>query len=44
MLTDGIKAREKEEKMISLDIAELVWRSMDLEEEKPSADVCAVTE
>jgi Fe-S oxidoreductase/nitrate reductase gamma subunit len=44
MLTDGIKAREKEENLISLDIAELVWRAMDLEEEKPSVDVCAVTE
>jgi Fe-S oxidoreductase len=44
MLTDGIKAREKEEKMASLDIAEVVWRAMGLEEEKPSADVCAPTE
>jgi Fe-S oxidoreductase len=44
MLTDGIKAREKEEKTISLDIAEVVWRAMDLEEEKPSADVCAPTQ
>ena len=44
MLTDGIKAREKEEKMASLDIAEIVWRAMGLEEEKPSADVCATTE
>jgi len=41
MLTDGIKAREKEEKMTSLDIAEVVWRTMGLEEEKPRADVCA---
>ena len=44
MLTDGIKAREKEEKMTSLDIAEVVWRAMGMEEEKPSADVCAPTE
>ncbi|HUH67199.1 MAG TPA: heterodisulfide reductase-related iron-sulfur binding cluster [Syntrophales bacterium] len=44
MLTDGIKAREKEEKMVSLDVAEIVWRAMGLEEEKPSADVCATTE
>ena len=44
MLTDGIKAREKEEKMVSLDVAEIVWRAMGLEEEKPSIDVCATTE
>jgi len=44
MLTDGIKAREKEEKTVSLDIAEIVWRAMDIEEEKPSVDVCAPTQ
>jgi Fe-S oxidoreductase len=43
MLTDGIKAREKEEKMTSLDIAEVVWRAMGLEEEKSPVDVCAPT-
>lgn len=41
MMSDGIKAREKEEGMTSLDIAEVVWRAMGREEEKPPADVCA---
>jgi len=42
-MSDGIKARELEEKMASLDIAEIVWRAMGLEEEKPPVDVCAPT-
>ncbi|MDP3098157.1 MAG: (Fe-S)-binding protein, partial [Syntrophales bacterium] len=41
MLTDGIKDRKKEEGMAALDIAEIVWKSMDLEEEKPPVEVCA---
>jgi Fe-S oxidoreductase/nitrate reductase gamma subunit len=41
MLSDGIKDRKKEETMAALDIAEIVWRSMDLEEERPAAEVCA---
>jgi Fe-S oxidoreductase/nitrate reductase gamma subunit len=41
MLTDGIKDRKKEEGMAALDIAEIVWKSMDLEEEKLPAEVCA---
>ena len=41
MLSDGIKDRKKEETMAALDIAEIVWRAMDLEEEKPPVDVCA---
>ena len=41
MLSDGIKDRKKEESMAALDIAEIVWKSMDLEEEKPTVDVCA---
>jgi Fe-S oxidoreductase/nitrate reductase gamma subunit len=41
MLSDGIKDRKKEGTMAALDIAEIVWRSMGLEEEKPPADVCA---
>jgi Fe-S oxidoreductase/nitrate reductase gamma subunit len=41
MLTDGIKDRKKEETMAALDIAEIVWKSMGLEEEKPTVDVCA---
>jgi Fe-S oxidoreductase/nitrate reductase gamma subunit len=41
MLSDGIKDRKKEETMAALDIAEIVWRAMDLEEERPVAEVCA---
>ncbi|MCX5853045.1 MAG: heterodisulfide reductase-related iron-sulfur binding cluster [Deltaproteobacteria bacterium] len=41
MLADGIKARSMEESMSAFDIAEIVWRSMDLEEVKPPVDVCA---
>ncbi len=42
MLSDGIKDHGKEEAMAALDIAEIVWKSMDLEEEKKPVDVCAV--
>ena len=42
MLSDGIKDRKQEETMTALDIAEIVWRAMDLEEEKPAVDVCAL--
>jgi len=41
MFSDGIKDRNKEESMATLDIAEIVWKSMDLEQEKPPVDVCA---
>ena len=41
MLSDGIKDRKKEETMAALDIAEIVWKAMDLEEEKPVGEVCA---
>ncbi|MEA3471278.1 MAG: (Fe-S)-binding protein, partial [Thermodesulfobacteriota bacterium] len=34
MMTDGIKDREVEEKMDSLDIAEIIWNAMGLEEKK----------
>jgi len=44
MMTDGLKARSMEEKIASLDIAEIVWRAMDIEEVKPPVDVCAPTE
>ena len=44
MMNDGIKARAMEETMAALDIAEIVWRSMDLEEVKPPVDVCAPTD
>jgi len=33
MISDGIKDREKEETMDALDIAEIIWNSMGLEEE-----------
>jgi len=41
MLSDGIKDRGEQEGMAALDIAEIVWKSMDLEEEKPPVEVCA---
>ena len=41
MLSDGIKDRKKEETMAALDIAEIVWRSMALEEEQPAAEARA---
>jgi Fe-S oxidoreductase len=42
MMSDGIKARSVEETMAVLDIAEIVWQSMEMEEAKPPVDVCAV--
>jgi len=33
LLTDGIKDKQKEESMAALDIAEIVWKSMDMEGE-----------
>ncbi|MDR2861002.1 MAG: 4Fe-4S dicluster domain-containing protein, partial [Syntrophobacterales bacterium] len=33
MMTDGIKDRSKEETMVALDIAEIVWKAMGLEDE-----------
>ena len=44
MVNDGLKARSMEETMNALDIAEIVWQSMDMEEVKPPVDVCAPTE
>ena len=41
MLSDGIKDRGKQEAMAALDIAEIVWKSMDLEQEIPPIEVCA---
>ncbi len=42
MLSDGLKDRKRDEDMAALDIAEIVWRAMDLEAPKPPpADVCA---
>jgi len=34
MMSDGIKDRKKEESMVSLDIAEIVWKAMDIEPAK----------
>ena len=44
MLSDGIKDRKKDEEMSALDIAEIVWAAMGLEEKTPPADVCALPE
>jgi len=44
MMTDGMKARAVEETMFTADVAEIVWRSMDLEEAKPPVEVCAPPE
>jgi Fe-S oxidoreductase/nitrate reductase gamma subunit len=41
MLSDGIKDRQLSEKMVSLDIAEIVLKAMGLEETKAPVDVCA---
>ena len=41
MLSDGIKDKEMSEKMVSLDIAEIVLKSMGMEEVKAPVDVCA---
>jgi Fe-S oxidoreductase/nitrate reductase gamma subunit len=41
MLSDGIKDRKQEETMAALDIAEIVWKAMGLEEEKAPLEVCA---
>jgi Fe-S oxidoreductase/nitrate reductase gamma subunit len=40
MMSDGIKTHSMEEKMTSLDIAEIVWKAMGLEEEHVPAPVC----
>ncbi|MCX7816183.1 MAG: heterodisulfide reductase-related iron-sulfur binding cluster [Syntrophales bacterium] len=34
MMSDGVKAHGREESMVALDIAEIVWKAMGLEEEK----------
>lgn len=42
MFSDGLKDRKKEEAVFALDVAEIVWKAMGLEEEQaPRADVCA---
>ncbi len=40
MLSDGIKDRKKDEEMQALDVAEIVWEAMGLEQQEPPADVC----
>jgi Fe-S oxidoreductase/nitrate reductase gamma subunit len=42
MISDGIKDNQMTEKMYSLDIAEIVVKSMGMEETKPAVDVCAI--
>ncbi len=42
MISDGIKDNQMTEKMVSLDIAEIVVKSMGMEETKPAVDVCAI--
>jgi hypothetical protein len=39
-MSDGIKTHNMQEKMASLDIAEIVWKAMGLEEEHIPAPVC----
>jgi Fe-S oxidoreductase len=41
MMSDGLKTHSVEDRMNSLDIAEIVWKSMGLEEEKAPVEVCA---
>jgi len=40
MMSDGLKTHGKEEEMVALDLAEIVWRAMGLEEEAPPPEVC----
>ena len=41
MISDGIKDNQMTEKMVSLDISEIVVKAMGLEETKTPVDVCA---
>jgi len=41
MLSDGIKDKQQSEKMVALDISEIVIKAMGLEETKAPADTCA---
>jgi Fe-S oxidoreductase/nitrate reductase gamma subunit len=41
MLSDGIKDRQQTEKMVALDIAEIVVKAMGIEEVKAPVDTCA---
>jgi len=40
MMSDGLKTHGKEETIVALDIAEIVWKAMGLEEEKAPPEVC----
>jgi len=40
MISDGIKDRQMTEKMVSLDVAEIVLKAMGIDETKPPVDVC----
>jgi Fe-S oxidoreductase len=40
MMSDGLKSHGKEESVVALDIAEIVWKAMGLEEEKAPVEVC----
>ena len=41
MMSDGIKFHGREEDMKALDLAEIVWKAMGLEEEPAPVEVCA---
>ena len=41
MISDGIKDRQLSEKMVALDIAEIVVKAMGMEETKAPVDTCA---
>ena len=41
MISDGIKDRQQTEKMVALDIAEIVVKAMGIEEIKAPVDACA---
>jgi hypothetical protein len=40
MMSDGLKFHGKEEEIVALDLAEIIWKAMGLEEEKAPAEVC----
>jgi len=42
MMSDGLKFHGKEEEIVALDLAEIVWKGMGLEEEKAPVEVCEV--
>ncbi len=40
MMSDGLKTHGKEEEIVALDLAEIVWKGMGLEEEPAPVEVC----